>query len=185
MDPTQILRDEHVMIRAALRAFSALADKVERGEPFPEKLAAGALDFFANFADAHHHAKEERQLFPALAGRSFAPRHGVVDALRQQHDLGRTLVRDMRQRLAEVRAGDPTAASAFADSARSYAELLRVHIEIEDHDVFPEAERTLDAGVQRRLREAFDELDAVRSARQDLARWERLADDVAGKGNRS
>src|SRR5437763_1266334 len=75
MDPTQILRDEHVMIRAALRAFAALADKLERGGPFSEKLAAGALDFFANFADAHHHAKEERILFPALEpGRVCAPR---------------------------------------------------------------------------------------------------------------
>ena len=44
-----------------------------------------------HFADALHHANEERRLFPVLAGHGLAPEASIVGALVHQHDAGRAL----------------------------------------------------------------------------------------------
>lgn len=181
MTAFDVLRDEHRRIERMLTILEAAADLIEQGRDAPAYLT-DLLDFFRFFADAHHHAKEEERLFPILVAGRFAPQYGVVDALKHQHELGRTLVGEMRVRAAHVCQGDRTAAGAFAASARSYVELLRVHIQIEDHDVFPEAEKDLTAEEERVLRETFVELDSSQSAAQAAARWERLADQAAAAG---
>ena len=169
------LRDEHRRIEAMLSALDAVAERLDRDEAAPA-FVEELIEFFRLFADARHHAKEEQRLFPLLAGGDSS--YGVIDALRHHHDLGRMLVGEMRQALTHLRAGDPTAARMFAASARSYTHLLRVHIDIEEHQVFAEAGRTLTATDERTLREAFEGLDTTPAALQQVARWERLAEQV-------
>lgn len=175
MTSFDVLRDEHRRIEQMLSVLGVAADRLARGGDVPPFIDE-VLDFFSLFADGRHHAKEEEQLFPLLAGHRFELHHGVIDALKNQHELGRTLVRELRLCLARLRGGDPSAATTFAALVSAYTELLRVHIEIEDRDVYREAEKTLGAEAAERLREAFAALDATPAAREDLARWERLAE---------
>jgi hemerythrin-like domain-containing protein len=172
MKSTHVLSLEHRLIEQMLIALDDVARRIGHGDdapPFSEDL----LDFFQLFADGTHHAKEEHTLFPALAKRGVGP-DTVVDAMLHQHELGRTHVRDMRQSLARVRQGDFDARDDFATSASAYSELLRVHIQIEDDDVYPMAEGVLSDDDDRDLIAEFSRLDADSTARAARARWDEL-----------
>ena len=177
MDPTQILRDEHVMIRAALRAFAALADKLERGEPFPEKLAAGALDFFANFADAHHHAKEERILFPALEHAGMPVEGGPVGVMLYEHEHGRMLLARLRKALPAV-ADSAGARREFVEAARSYTQLLDDHIEKENEILFRMAARLLPAPDAQDVVDQFAALEEDARADGRQAAFRRAVEEL-------
>ena len=167
-----VLRAEHRLIEQMLSALDAVARGIERGEqvpPFTDDL----LDFFQQFADQTHHAKEEERLFPALAADGFGP-NPVVDAMMHQHDLARTHVRDLRRALARLRAGDVAARSDFTASAAAYSELLRVHIQIEDEDLYPIAERIVAETGDRSLFDEFERVDASPTAQAQRARWDDL-----------
>jgi hemerythrin-like domain-containing protein len=171
------LRDEHRRIEAMLTVLDGVTTLVDQGGSAPAYLD-DLLDFFSLFADKRHHMKEEERLFPVLAGHGFSPDSGVVNALKHQHELGRTHVGDMRAHLAAFRGGDARAARAFADSARAYTEMLRVHIQMEDHDLFPQAADVLTAEEERTLNDTFAQLDATKAAFEEATRWERLAQQV-------
>jgi hemerythrin-like domain-containing protein len=172
MNSLRVLREEHRLIERMLGVLDDVARSVERGAD-PPRFSEDLLDFFQLFADETHHAKEEHRLFPELAKRGMGP-HGVVEAMVHQHDLGRTHIRDMRRALARVRHGDDAARGDFAASAAAYGELLRVHIQIEDDDVYPMAERVLDEDGDRSLTAEFARLDSDLDARAQRARWDGL-----------
>ena len=60
--PTDVLKAEHRVIERVLDAAETMIDQPEIDRDFFEK----AMDFFRNFADGCHHAKEEDLLFPGL-----------------------------------------------------------------------------------------------------------------------
>jgi hemerythrin-like domain-containing protein len=179
MDPTQTLRDEHVLIRAALRAFAALADKLEGGEQVPEKLAAGALDFFANFADAHHHAKEERILFPALENAGMPVQGGPLGVMLDEHEHGRMLLAKLRRALPAL-ADSAGARSEFAAAARAYGQLLDDHIEKENEILFRMAARMLPAPDAHEVQDQFAQLEEDARVDGRQAAFRRALEELTG-----
>lgn len=172
MTASQYLRFEHRRIEELLAALSAAALDVEATGRAPA-FTADLLDMLVEYAEVGHHAKEEALLFPALALHGVGP-DGLVEAMAHQHQMGRVHVRDMRRALEAVRAGDPAAREAFAASADAYIELLRVHIQIEDDDLYPLAERLFDPEEDRRLVAEFRAVDTSVNGTERLARCEAL-----------
>jgi hemerythrin-like domain-containing protein len=179
MTSIEVLRDEHRRIERMLTVLDEVAGRVDHGGDAPAYVEE-LLEFFRLFADARHHMKEEDRLFPLIAGHGFSPDYGVVNALTHQHELGRTHVRDMRAHLAALREGDHRAGNAFVASAEAYAELLRVHIHMEDEDLYPDVARTLTPEEERALTDLFTALDTTNTALDESTRWERLAAQAAG-----
>jgi len=179
MTSIDVLRDEHRRIERMLTVLDRVASGVERGGGAPAYVEE-LLEFFRLFADARHHMKEEERLFPVIAAHGFSPDSGVLDALKHQHELGRTHVRDMRAHLAALREGDHRAGDAFAASAQAYTGMLRVHIHMEDQDLFPDVASTLTREEERALTDLFTALDTTTTALDESTRWERLADQAAG-----
>jgi hemerythrin-like domain-containing protein len=179
MTAIDVLRDEHRRIEQMLTVLDRVASGLEHGGVAPAYVEE-LLDFFRLFADARHHRKEEDRLFPVIAGHGFSQDFGVVEALKHQHELGRTHVRDMRVHLAALRAGDYRAGEAFVASAHAYAELLRVHIRMEDDDLYPDVASTLTREEERALADLFTALDTTKTALDESTRWDRLAEQAAG-----
>jgi hemerythrin-like domain-containing protein len=128
MRATQIIMGEHRVIETMLDALQAMAGDYAAGSP-PRGIAR-LLDFFETYADAAHHEKEERILFPALERHGLRPNASLVGALVAQHESCRGLVRELREQLAAP--GDAAARRLFGAVAREYAEVLRLHIRLED-----------------------------------------------------
>jgi hemerythrin-like domain-containing protein len=143
--PTDLLRDDHRVILAALTTLEAAAARLETGAPLPEGLWAGLVDWLREFADRTHHAREEDALFPAMIAAGLPAVGGPIDVMLEEHVEGRSLV-------AAMAAGPPAARAA---AARRYVQLLRAHIDKENEILFPLADAVLDEAAQAALLREF------------------------------
>ncbi|HET7784454.1 MAG TPA: hemerythrin domain-containing protein [Myxococcales bacterium] len=166
MRATQLLMEEHEIILRGLRVLEALADRAIKGAEVPARAVDQALDFLGQFADLHHHHKEEEILFPALEEAGVPGEGGPVGVMLHEHDQGRKLISALRAAAAGA-AGDAASRARFADTARAYSALLSGHIEKENHVLFPMADQALQGQERRRVDEEFDAFENTDAARRD------------------
>ena len=160
MRATELLMEEHEIILNGLRVLDALAARASRGEAVPAKAVNGVLDFLSGFADAHHHAKEEGILFPAMEEAGFPRDAGPVGVMLHEHEPGRALIAALREAPAQPDA-------LFAQAARAYAALLSQHIEKENLILFRMADQAIEGEDRRHVEEAFDEFERAHAERRE------------------
>jgi hemerythrin-like domain-containing protein len=124
------------------------------------------LDFLRWFADAHHQAKEETILFPALKS-AAASQHRPVEHMTLEHDQERALMVEMEKdiRLANL--------SEFVACANRLSSTLRNHIYKEDRILFETADEILSTQEDDA---AFERLSRFDTASDKQALEERLRD---------
>jgi len=166
MRATQLLMEEHEIILRGLRVLEALAAKAARGDPVPAQAVDALLAFLTEFADAHHHGKEEAILFPALEEAGFPRDAGPVGVMLDEHVQGRGLISALREAASRA-SGIPDARARFAAAARAYGQLLSAHIEKENHVLFPMADQAIPREDQQRVDEAFDGFEREFAARRN------------------
>ncbi|MBP7585829.1 MAG: hemerythrin domain-containing protein [Spirochaetes bacterium] len=159
MKPTDILREEHVLILEMLRVVNAACEKIDRGEMPDTARLASMIDFIRNFADKCHHAKEETLLFPALEKAGIPREGGPVGVMLHEHVLGRGYVKGMDEALGKMKAGDAKAAVHFIENARGYTTLLNAHINKENNVLFMMAEQRLGPAEEKELMEGFERVE--------------------------
>jgi hemerythrin-like domain-containing protein len=145
------LEHDHQAIEAVI---ALLTDAISHADDATAFAFAGwALDFFRRFADACHHAKEERVLFPLLEARGIPRRGGPIGMMLLEHEEGRRLLAAMERAIA-ARERPRLVASAGA-----YGGLLRAHIAKERGVLFPFGETRIDEADDRALAERFAEIE--------------------------
>ncbi len=133
MHPTEILSQEHRVIEGMLER---LEEQMETTQPFPRAFFDEALDFFRNFADGCHHAKEENLLFPRMRERGVPGNGGPIGVMLAEHDQGRAYLRAVRENLDAAEQGSAQARELVFGNAKGYITLLRQHIYKEDNILF-------------------------------------------------
>lgn len=159
MVATDILVREHRVIEQGLTVLEELARRAERGEALDESDALGLLEFFREYADRVHHAKEEDLLFPLMEARGFPQEGGPTGVMLLEHDDGRRHVSEMRVAVPLAARGVTDAVRAFARHARSYAGMLREHISKEDHCLYSMANNAFSAADQEELAARFEQVE--------------------------
>jgi hemerythrin-like domain-containing protein len=188
MDAIETLMSEHRTIEGAIAALLGFAGELCRRGGSEQPELARFVTFLREFADAHHHAKEEDLLFEAMVSHGF-PRHGgPIAVMLREHDLGRAEIAELRRRAEQAAPWTDEDRAAVADAARAYADLLHAHIHKEDAILYPMAEQHLPPDALAALGEAcarFEAEPARRAARERLAA---LAEDLVARhapGHRS
>jgi len=143
MHPTEILSQEHRVIENMLDEMEEQVQAAAAGQPFPRRFFDEALDFFRNFADGCHHAKEENLLFPRMKERGVPENGGPIGVMLAEHDQGRTYLKGVRENLEAAGQGDPGARQRVCANATGYIALLRQHIQKEDNILFRMARMVL------------------------------------------
>jgi len=144
MDAIDILTNEHRLIGRVLDALVGFAGKVRSGPAPDERAELGRfVTFIREFADEHHHAKEEDMLFAALVEHGFPAHAGPIAVMLAEHEEGRVLVRRLRDRAGSGAAWGAAQREGVLSSAHAYADLLRAHIHGEDGILFPMARQHL------------------------------------------
>jgi hemerythrin-like domain-containing protein len=131
----QILVDEHEVITSVLDAADAVLSR-EDGD-FPAEFLEKAFDFFVNFADKCHHAKEEGYLFPLMVARGVPQEGGPIGCMLHEHEQGRAHVAAVRGAIQRAAQGDLAARELVRREATGYIALLRQHIFKENNVCFP------------------------------------------------
>lgn len=161
------LLHEHRLIE---RVAGSLVTFAEGAESVADRGAVleAFCTFFAEYADAHHHAKEEDILFRALLDVDL-PEKGPVALLRAEHSANREAIDRLRAMGAAGCLGDPE----FAAVATQYCAHLWEHIDKEESVLFPEVEVRLRLE-QLRLDRELDVLERQSDVSALIARGESL-----------
>jgi len=126
------LVSEHDIIERGLTVLEKAVAHIESGQAVPQEFPAWAPEFFRQFADKCHHAKEENLFFPLLKERGIPQEGGPIGVMLHEHDVGRDCVRRMR----DASEADEFDKTKFALAANEFIPLLRQHIFKENNVLF-------------------------------------------------
>ena len=179
MKPTEELVHEHQVITLVLNAVTIEAGRLRgagRIDPVPvEKM----LDFFRNFTDRCHHAKEEKHLFPLIERRGMPRDKNTVGVMLAEHDEGRRLVSNIGGLLPAAARGDREAVLTLSDSLAEYARLLEDHIAKENGVLFPMADQILTPEDQAALQAAFARVEEEETGEGVHEKYHALAHEIS------
>jgi len=178
MGPTETLKHEHQVILHVLEAAEREVRSIRTSGTVNAELVGKMVDFLRNFADRCHHAKEEKQLFAVMTERGFPQEDGPIAVMLAEHDQGRRHVRQIDEALSKAAGGDGAAVTTVADNLARYSELLRQHIDKEDHVLYVMADQVLTADDQRALTEAFERIEAEEMGAGTHEKYHRLAHEL-------
>ena len=143
MKALRIIRDEHRSISAVLHALKDLVREAQQPGARPAFPALRAMiRYIDEFPEKLHHPKEDRYLFERLEVRAPQARP-LIEALRAEHVEGARLVRELERALVFYEDRAPDGAREFADAVNAYAEFHWKHMQKEEHELLPLAERHL------------------------------------------
>ncbi|MBM4465666.1 MAG: hemerythrin [Chloroflexi bacterium] len=180
MAPTDILKHEHQIILLVLDAAEREVQQIQNtAEVRTEKLDK-MLDFFRNFADRCHHAKEEDLLFVKMQERGIPTAGGPIAVMLHEHDEGRRRVKAVAEALPQAASGDASAIASVTSNLSAYVQLLRAHIGKEDNILYPMADRVFTPQDQQALAAEFDRVEAEEMGAGVHERYHQLAHELAG-----
>ena len=139
MDPISTLQHEHDLINRFIDTLAMAVEGFEEDRKPPPEFFEKSVEFAAGFADTFHHRKEELIMFRQLAQKKSGAIDGRIEALRYQHDQGRSLVANIHDSIEGYAEGEPHAIAVVRESGAAYVSLLRHHIHTEDDIFFPMA----------------------------------------------
>ena len=162
MTPTEQLKEEHQGITLMLKILERVCAKMEtKGKVDPAHLER-IVEFFRVFADKCHHGKEEDLLFPEMEKAGIPKEEGPIGVMLAEHTQGRAYVRAMGGAATRYMRGEPQGRTEFIENARNYITLLTQHIQKENNVLFPMGDRVLAKEEQKKLVEAFEDLERER-----------------------
>lgn len=136
MKAIEILVEEHRLILRGLAIGREIARRLRTGEQVEPEDASALGGFFREYADDHHHAKEENLLFPWMVRQGFPSESGPIHCMTREHMIGRKL----RIRISEGASGLPDSALHLAHCLDEFSSLLEAHIQKENQMLYPMAE---------------------------------------------
>lgn len=156
--PLDMLLHCHGRIRSQCATLRRLpAHLAAHGADASARTAAARLLHYFDVAAAHHHADEENDLFPALlesmAGSDAVCLRAMIERLGAEHRSLEGTWRGLRSGLERVAAGERVALDEHAIA--SFLDLYEAHIELEESELFPMAERLLGDEALAHLGEAM------------------------------
>jgi hemerythrin-like domain-containing protein len=138
MKCTEIVIQDHIVIRRGLDIVDGMLKKLEDGQRIEIFDATTMLKFLRLFGDQYHQVMEEKVLFPALLLTS--PNNAALVQLVSEHGNERTLTDEIEEALMTRRG------MAFFRSSHELTALLRKHCEREEAVIGDLAEHSLSKG---------------------------------------
>jgi len=170
---------EHQIILMVLGAAERKTQQIQgegaAGVPEVDQM----LDFFRNFADRCHHAKEEDLLFVKMEERGVPAEGGPIGVMLREHDEGRRRLRAVAEALPGAAGQDPVALAIVSENLEAYTHLLRAHIGKEDKVLYPMADKLFTPQDQQELSEAFDRVEAEEMGAGVHEKYHQLAHELA------
>ncbi len=145
MKSIEIMVKEHENIRRMLKVVRNISYEVLTLGEFELEDMDKVIDFIRNYADKHHHGKEEDILFETMNKKiEKLAKAGAITGMYIEHDMGRLYMLNLEKALKEYDLGDDKARLDIIANSISYAALLERHIEKENTAMYKFAENMLD-----------------------------------------
>lgn len=152
MNCIELMVEEHKNIKRMLKVIRKYCYKLLKGENIDYNDFYKIIDFIRNYADKHHHGKEERMLFNRMAEKlGPAAEHIIKHGMLVEHEQGRLYIHDLEVAVKKMIEGVEEAKLDVIANAISYTHLLNRHIDKEDNVVYKFAQSRLSKDVFERI----------------------------------
>ncbi|WP_027632268.1 hemerythrin domain-containing protein [Clostridium hydrogeniformans] len=144
MKSVEIMIDEHKNIKRMLKVIRENCLNILKGRDVDFEDFYKVIDFVRNYADKHHHNKEEEILFKYM-GETLgdAIKNGPITGMLIEHDLGRLYIKNLEEALGRLKEEKEEAVLDIMTNSMAYAELLHRHIDKEDNLIYTFADARL------------------------------------------
>lgn len=165
MNAIDLMMKEHKYIKRMLTVvrkatYKALEEKNINYEDFYK-----IIDFIRNYADAHHHKKEEVILFNKMVDElGLVAEKTVKYGMLVEHDMGRLYITGLSEALENLKSGNEEAILDVIANAISYTHLLERHIDKEDNVIYKFATRELKPETIDKVNEDCIEFECANTA---------------------
>lgn len=160
MKATEILKQEHQAILLVIAQAEKEVASIEKSGTIHVQRVREMADFFQNFVDRCHHAKEEKHLFVGMQARGLPGDAPPLAVMLYEHEQGRACVRAIAEAVSGTAPPDAAAIQKAKENLAAYARLLRAHIDKENQILYTMADRILTPADQQALAEAFERVES-------------------------
>ncbi len=170
MDGINLMVYEHKVIKRMLEVIRKACIGIMNGKNIDYDDFEKMINFVRNYADNHHHGKEEKILFNKMIDEMGGAAEKLVRfGMLVEHDLGRLFMQNLEEALLAVRNGNDDAKIDVVANAVSYTHLLNRHIDKEDNVAYPFAKKGLSSETLKKIDNECDdfEKEMVKSGVQD------------------
>lgn len=182
MDGIKLMVEEHVYIKRMLKVLRKASYGVMQSGNIDYDDFAKMIDFVRNYADRHHHGKEEKLLFNRMVDEiGGAAEKLVKSGMLVEHDLGRLHMKELEEALERVKGGDEESKLDVIANAISYTHLLNRHIDKEDAVVYPFAQRQLSAETKETINSECESFEKQMEEEGVQCRYIALLEELEGK----
>lgn len=144
MNAIDLMMEEHKNIKRMLVVVRKACMKVLEDRAIDYEDFYNMVDFIKNYADAHHHKKEEDFLFNKMISELGAIGEKTIkNGMLVEHDLGRLYNLGLKEALDSLKGGNKEAILDVIANAISYTNHLTRHIDKEDNVIYKFAIREL------------------------------------------
>jgi hemerythrin-like domain-containing protein len=178
MRPTEELMHEHEVILHVLKKAGIEAARLRSDAVRPELIEL-MLDFFRNFADKCHHAKEEKHLFPLMEKKGLSHDSGPIAVMLMDHIEGRKRLSNIAGLLPAAKLGDKDAIQAVSENLAAYVDLLETHIAKENGVLFPMADHIFTENDQQSLEKEFLKVEEEETGEGVHEKYHHLAHKIS------
>jgi hemerythrin-like domain-containing protein len=153
--PAEDLMREHGVLRRVLLIYEDMLRRMEGSQPVAPRPLAQAADIVRRFIEDYHEKQEEDFLFPRFqkAGKLT----DLVAVLRQQHEVGRGLTRQILQGATDTGFRSAQTRQQVASAMKAFLRLYRPHAAREDTVLFPALHEVYSQREYRELGEQFED----------------------------
>lgn len=138
MNSLDLMVFEHANIKRMLKLVRMFCYKLYNREDVDFNDIDKMMDFIKNYADKHHHGKEELKLFNRMVEHlGVAAQKLVNNGMLVEHDMGRFYIQELKIALDDYKNGNDEAVLDVIANAISYTHLLDRHIQKENDLVYP------------------------------------------------
>ena len=182
MDSIQLMMEEHQYILRMLTVVRKACFRVLQGEEVCYEDFDRMIDFIRNYADAHHHGKEEKLLFNEMV-EHLGPLGNklITHGMLVEHDFGRLYIQDLKAAMDRVREGDEESKLDIIANAIGYTHLLKRHIDKEDSVVYSFAKRQLSADILAQVNEKTEAFEKTAQENGTQEHYKSLLADLEMK----
>lgn len=144
MESIRIMVKEHENIRRMLKVIREICYRVMTKGDYEISDFPRVIDFVRNYADKHHHGKEEDILFETMSKEiEKLAKSGAITGMYIEHDWGRLYMANLEKGLEGFENGNDSSRLDIIANAIAYADLLDRHIEKENTALYKFAENML------------------------------------------
>ena len=153
MKPTEELIYEHNAIKLTLNVMSNISRSIKDKKVFYTNDVEKIVDFLTVYVDKCHRTKEEEVFYPAL----LLSKLPVVNIglIINEHAIGEGYLDEISCCVENCKIGSTFSGERIADCMANYVQLIQEHIQKEENDYFPMANKALSGEAQKEISKQF------------------------------